>query len=267
MSSTSTCQGFSTFWSLPGRRMEESVALADTSLMDVGWMEWPANACITYKEMGYMKIVAVTANPDPLSMTNAAGNALLDGAAEGGAQTELIDLCAEGFNPVYGMEDREHYLGRGPMPDDVLAMQSRIRDADALALVFPIYWYTMPAIMKGFFDRVLCRGFSYDADGTPGALAGKTIRIVMLSGGGEDWYRSSGIGQALDNQIRQQTFIKYCRAGDVSFTYIDNLRSGDDEPEARQAADRHLVSLALMGRELALGDRTSAESGDAGARS
>ena len=89
----------------------------------------------------------------------------------------------------------------------------------------------------------------------------------MLSGGGEDWYRSSGIGQALDNQIRQQTFIKYCQAGDVSFTYIDNLRSGDDEPEARQGADRHLVSLALMGRELALGDRTSAEPGDAVARS
>lgn len=207
-----------------------------------------------------MKIVAVTANPEPNSLTNAAGNALLDGSAEGGARTELIDLCAEGFNPVFGMEDREHYLGKGPMPEDVMAMQSRIRDADVLALVFPIYWYTMPAIMKGFLDRVICRGFAYNTDGTPGVFAGKTIRLIMLSGGGEDWYRSSGIGQALDNQLREQTFIKYCQAADVSFTYLDNLSSGDDDPEARRAADRHLVSLALMGRELAMDGKSASRS-------
>lgn len=199
-----------------------------------------------------MKIVAVTANPEPDSLTNAAGNALLDGAAEGGAQTELIDLAVEGFNPVFGIEDRNHYLGRGPIPDDVVALQSRIRDADVLALVFPIYWYSMPALMKGFLDRVICKGFAYNTDGTPGVFAGKTIRLIMLSGGSEDWYRSSGIDQALDNQLCQQTFIKYCQAEDVSLTYIDNVNSGDDQPEDRQAADRHLVSLALMGRELAV---------------
>lgn len=198
-----------------------------------------------------MKVVAVTSNPEPASLTNAAGNAILDGAAESGAMTELIDLAAEGFNPVYSREDRLHYLGRGPVPDDVTAMQARIRDADVLALVFPVYWYTMPALMKGFLDRVICRGFAYDTSGVPGVLAGKVVRVVMLTGAGEDWYQSSGIGRALEDQICKQTFLKYCGVKEAGIVYVDNITSGDDSPEARAAADRHLVRLALMGRELA----------------
>ncbi|WP_029678480.1 NAD(P)H-dependent oxidoreductase [Bifidobacterium sp. 7101] len=205
-----------------------------------------------------MKIVAVTANPEPKSLTDAAGNALLDGAAEGGARTELIDLCAEGFNPVFGMEDRTHYLGQGPMPEDVQAMQERIKDADVLALVFPVYWYSMPAIMKGFIDRVICRGFAYNADGTPGALAGRRVELVMLTGGDKEWYQSSGIGEALDNQLRRQTFLKYCQVAQVETIYVDNLDSGNDEQQAREAADRHLVALALKGRQLAAGTEPEA---------
>ena len=89
------------------------------------------------------------------------------------------------------------------MPDarGRLAYPAPARSGGCNRLVFPIYWYTMPAMVKGLFDRVICRGFAYHPDGTPGALADKTVRVIMLTGGSRQWYESDGIGESLDNQI------------------------------------------------------------------
>ena len=193
----------------------------------------------------------ITSNPEHNSMTNAVGAAFAEGAAAEGAHTEVLDLYEAGFNPIYTSADRAHYLGQGPLPVDVAAMQSKLAGADVIALVFPIYWYTMPAMVKGLFDRVICRGFAYTPDGTPGALAGKTVRVIMLTGGSEDWYRTGGIGEALDNQICRQTFVKYCGVDDVEIVYVDNLKMGDDDPSRREAANRQLERIRVLGASLA----------------
>ena len=118
-------------------------------------------------------ILVITSNPEKDSMTDAVGAAFAAGAVERGASADVLDLYDEGFNPVYSAADRAHYLGHAPMPEDVVPIQRRLAQADVIALVFPIYWYTMPAMVKGLFDRVICRGFAYHPDGTPGALADK----------------------------------------------------------------------------------------------
>ena len=153
-------------------------------------------------------ILVITSNPEKDSMTDAVGAAFAAGAVERGASADVLDLYDEGFNPVYSAADRAHYLGHAPMPEDVVPIQRRLAQADVIALVFPIYWYTMPAMVKGLFDRVICRGFAYHPDGTPGALADKTVRVIMLTGGSRQWYESDGIGESLDNQICRQTFAK-----------------------------------------------------------
>ena len=91
-------------------------------------------------------------------------------------------------------------------------------------------------MVKGLFDRVICRGFAYHPDGTPGALADKTVRVIMLTGGSRQWYESDGIGESLDNQICRQTFAKYCGVKDVELVYVDNLSMGDDSSDKRKAA-------------------------------
>lgn len=195
--------------------------------------------------------LAITSNPEPHSLTEATAAAFLRGAGQTGADTQLLDLYGIGFDPVYRSCDRDHYLGRGPMPDDVRAIQSRLEGADVLALVFPVYWYTMPAMMKGLFDRVICRGFAYGEEGAPGALAGKTVRVIMLTGSSRGWYESDGVGQALQNQICHQTFTKYCGVTDVEIVYVDNLSMGDDAPRRRAAADSQLRTIEGMGARLA----------------
>lgn len=198
-----------------------------------------------------MNALVITSNPEVDSLTNAVAEAFMAGAAAGGAEAELLDLYAAGFNPVYTREDRAHYLGQAPVPRDVSALQSRLASADVITLVFPIYWYTMPAMVKGFFDRVICRGFAYRKDGLPGALAGKKVRIFALTGGAEDWYKASGMDKALQLQICDRTFRHYCGIEDVAMYYVDGLAMGDDSAEARDAASVKLMSVARMGEAMA----------------
>ena len=94
-------------------------------------------------------ILVITSNPEKDSMTDAVGAAFAAGAVERGASADVLDLYDEGFNPVYSAADRAHYLGHAPMPEDVVPIQRRLAQADVIALVFPIYWYTMPAMVKG----------------------------------------------------------------------------------------------------------------------
>ncbi|MBT1181237.1 NAD(P)H-dependent oxidoreductase [Bifidobacterium sp. CP2] len=195
--------------------------------------------------------LVITSNPEHDSLTNAVGKAFAGGFREQGGAADVLDLYEAGFDPVYTSTDRAHYLGLGPLPKDVASIQDRLAQADVIVLTFPVYWYTMPAMVKGLFDRVICRGFAYHADGTPGALAGKTVRVILLTGGTEAWYESDGIGEALDNQIRRQTFMKYCGVEDVELVYVDGLSMGDDDPAKREAAARHLDRIRELGASLA----------------
>ncbi len=81
---------------------------------------------------------------------------------------EVGDLYRVPFDPALGdlAFDRER---RGdteaPVPADVLAQQDCVRRSDALALVFPLWWSDVPAILKGWFDRVWTKGFAYSPSG------------------------------------------------------------------------------------------------------
>jgi NAD(P)H dehydrogenase (quinone) len=115
------------------------------------------------------------------------------------------DLYAQRFDPVLG----EHDLGelaaepgniaelageayaRGQAPADVRAEQAKLAAAELLVVQFPLWWYGPPAILKGWFDRVLTSGFAYgdvDAEtGLPrrygdGGLAGRRALIVVTAG-------------------------------------------------------------------------------------
>lgn len=192
-----------------------------------------------------------TANPDPTSLTQTIGRAFLEGGASQGAQSEFVDLHAIGFDPTYTLQDRMQYLNRDPMPQDVATLQEKIVQADVIALVFPIYWCTMPAMMKGFTERVLCRHFGYNPDGSTSAIAHKTFRVIMLTGSSEQWYHDSGIHEALYKQIIGYMFHHYCGVDDAQLVYVDELDMGDDSAAAREHATRHIERIRNLGASLA----------------
>lgn len=75
---------------------------------------------------------------------------------------------------------------------DLAAEQQALSAADTVVLQYPTYWYSPPSILKCWLDNVLVRGWAYGT-GTPGALAGKGLRIVTSTGGTSDGYRDGGL--------------------------------------------------------------------------
>ena len=111
---------------------------------------------------------------------------------------EERDLYAMGFNPVLGQEE----LGAEP-PEDVRREQDHIRNADVLVFIFPIWWAGMPAMLKGYFDRVFTYGFAYTMEGDTfhGGLQGKKAILIDTLGASRDEYLSAGMFQSLHKAI------------------------------------------------------------------
>jgi NAD(P)H dehydrogenase (quinone) len=121
-----------------------------------------------------MNVLLVYAHPEPTSFTAALRDAARDTLTAAGHHVEVSDLYAENFNPVAGRHDfatvhdakRFHYqneqmhahTNRGFAPD-LAREHQRILKADMIVWLFPIWWGGVPAIMKGWFDRVMAFGF------------------------------------------------------------------------------------------------------------
>ncbi|HVZ53276.1 MAG TPA: NAD(P)H-dependent oxidoreductase [Pseudolabrys sp.] len=135
------------------------------------------------------KIAIVVGHPARDSYCEALGRAYQRGAESGGHQATVLVLGAMNFEPVL----REGYRREQPLEPDLVAARDALRGSDHWVLVFPLWLGDMPAIMKGFFERILqpdllaIRAAAANTSGA-GALAafkifkGKSARVVMTMG-------------------------------------------------------------------------------------
>src|SRR5688500_11151025 len=101
-----------------------------------------------------MHALVVVAHTDPQSLTQSIARRVAESIVATGHTAEIADLAAEGFDPSFGPADHAHFGRTAPAPAEVLAEQARLDRADALVLVYPIYWWSFPALLKGWIDRV-----------------------------------------------------------------------------------------------------------------
>lgn len=119
--------------------------------------------------------VVINGHPDEDSLTQAMVNAYVNATKQQGHTVHLINLRSLNFNPI-----GHHYAVKTPLEPDLENAQVRIRQAQHLAVFYPIWWGGMPALLKGFFDRAFTPGFafSYSDKGIPQKLlASKTVEI------------------------------------------------------------------------------------------
>lgn len=135
------------------------------------------------------RALIIYAHPNPDSFNASLKNEVEEALKEKGIHYLLRDLNSMGFNPVLSMEDLSQ-ISQGKTPPDIVKEQEFIREADTLILVFPMWWYSFPAILKGYIDRVFSYGFAYkEENGTPvGLLRGKRAIILCTLGGSEQDY-------------------------------------------------------------------------------
>ena len=99
------------------------------------------------------------------------------------AKFEILDLYESGFDPL--LSRAEHYTaGNREVAQKTREIQEKIAASSSLIFIYPVWWGTMPAILKGFFDRVLAPGFAYKYEGVipKKLLAGKKALVFTTCG-------------------------------------------------------------------------------------
>ncbi|MBC3364204.1 NAD(P)H-dependent oxidoreductase [Pseudomonas sp. SWRI154] len=193
-----------------------------------------------------MHALIVVAHHDPRSLTHAlaqaVGNAIIQ--ANPTDTFEIADLAAEGFDPRFSFADHAVHHREASPPADVLAEQARIERADALVLVYPIYWWSMPALLKGWIDRVFSNGWAFDfrlGESFSQQLRHLRVHLVAVGGADADSFQRHGYDQAMVTQIEHGIF-DYCGARVVSSERL--LESETVDPKT------HLDTAQAIGQRL-----------------
>jgi len=155
------------------------------------------------------KALIVYAHPNPASYNHAVKEKVQSILELNGYQVSVRDLYQLKFDPILTGEDFKGIKTGNPKAD-VKAEQAFINAADLLVFVFPIWWFNMPSVLKGYIDRVLSYGFAYTFDAaakqTKGLLTGKKVIILNTTGGPQEAYENNGLKDALSKTIDAGNF-------------------------------------------------------------
>ncbi|QDW20406.1 NAD(P)H-dependent oxidoreductase [Flavobacterium sp. KBS0721] len=145
-----------------------------------------------------MKNLIVYAHPNSGSLNHFFKQTVLEILQEFGEEIAVRDLNEINFNPVLSLDDMNGQR-MGTVADDVKTEQDFITWADRIIFIYPIWWTGMPAIMKGYIDRVFSYGFAYryDQGVQKGLLTGKKTIIINSHGKSNAEYEAMGMDKAL----------------------------------------------------------------------
>ncbi|WP_413204435.1 NAD(P)H-dependent oxidoreductase [Rhodospirillum sp. A1_3_36] len=173
-----------------------------------------------------MNVLFVFAHPDPHSLNGALRDSAVEDLKAQGHSVRITDLYAEGWKAVVDRADfpqlapgtrlrvpqasRDAFQEKALTPD-VQAEQEKLLWADTVILQFPLWWFAMPAILKGWVDRVYAYGFGYgvgehsdrrwgDRYGE-GTMAGKRAMLIVTAGGWESHYCRRGVNGFMEDLL------------------------------------------------------------------
>jgi len=166
-----------------------------------------------------MKVLIVHAHPEPKSFTAALRDQAVETLQAQGHEVQVSDLYAMNWNPVasaddfssrenpeylvYALEQRLGVKSQSLAPD-IQQELDKLLWADLLILNFPIFWFSAPAMLKGWIDRVLVSGICYGGKRfyDQGGLSGKKALVTVTLGGREHMFGDGAIHGPLEDMLR-----------------------------------------------------------------
>lgn len=172
------------------------------------------------------KILIINGHPNPSSFNFGIAESYLKGAVASGAEVETITIAALTFNPNLQFG----YQQRTELEPDLLESWEKIKRADHLVWIHPVWWGGLPAITKGFIDRLFLPGmaFQYRENSVwwDKLLKGKTAHIITtLDQPG--WYYRFFYGRPSVNQLKKST-LEFCGVKPVKVSYIGIIKTATD---------------------------------------
>jgi NAD(P)H dehydrogenase (quinone) len=165
-----------------------------------------------------MNVLIVYAHEEPRSFNAAMKDAAVETLEAAGHSVVVSDLYAMKFKAVADADDflerRDRFFLKrqaeekaaaelGTLAHDILVEQQKLKDCDLLILQFPLWWFSMPGILKGWVDRVMTMGFAYGGGKwyDQGGLKGRRAMLAVTTGGPEQGYSPRGINGSIDEVL------------------------------------------------------------------
>ena len=153
-----------------------------------------------------MNVLVVFDHPRRDSFCGAVLDSFVEGLRSADHHVEIADLRAEGFDPRLPLEDEPRWNDDAQAYGGaVLAEQARISRNDAMAFVFPVWWWSLPATTKGWIDRVWNNGWAYGAR----ALPHRQALLLGTAAASAEAYAKRGYEQAMRTQLLAG-IMEYC---------------------------------------------------------
>ena len=195
-----------------------------------------------------MRVVVVLAHPDPNSFNHAIASTACTALTSAGHDVTMLDLYAEEFRSAMSLDERLAYHSDRPILDPMVEHHAGIvKQAQALVFIYPTWWSTVPAILKGWLERVMVPGVGFVFDEQHRVRRGLTHvdRIVGISTYGARWLYVKAIH---DNGRR--ILLRALRLNTAVLTrrswlglYKINRRTAAQREQFLQRVDRRMRSL------------------------
>lgn len=200
-----------------------------------------------YKEKGEsnMKHLVIYSHPNPKSFNNAILEKVTKTLEDQGQEVRVRDLYQLNFNPVLSANDFEA-IQAGTSLADVKIEQDYISWADVVIVIYPVWWAEMPAILKGYIDRVFSSGFAYGVEGTTpiGYLKGKKVVMLSTTGSPEEHYHEIGMFAAMRKIANEGTF-EFCGMEVLKHNFYTAVTMADESKRQMYLDDVEMIMKEL----------------------
>ncbi|MBC7935589.1 MAG: NAD(P)H-dependent oxidoreductase [Rhizobacter sp.] len=190
------------------------------------------------------KILIINGHPDKESFCFALAESYKKGADATGASCSLINLADLDFNPILS----SGYKKISVLEPDLLEAQKAISEANHLVFIYPNWWSTCPALLKGFFDRTFLPGFAFkyrqDSPFWDKLLKGKSARL-MVTMDTPKWYYWLVNKNAGHNAIKIGV-LEFCGIKPVKISVFAPIKSSDDSKRKKWLGEAESLGQAMQ---------------------
>ena len=177
-----------------------------------------------------MKILLINGHPSKDSFCYALSQAYMQGAKGAGAEVREINVGALKFSPNLA----HGYRKITELEEDLLSAQDSIKWAEHLVFVYPTWWGTMPAMLKGFIDRTFLPGFAFKyRDNSPlwdRLLTGRSARMIVTMDA-PVWFFRLVYGKPGHNAMKKM-ILEFCGIKPVKITSFGSVKQSSDKLRA-----------------------------------
>lgn len=163
-----------------------------------------------------MKVLTIVTHPRQDSLTFTVANRMMAGLQDAGHEVDVLDLYRSDFDPVLKEVDEPDWgADQQQFSERVHQEMDRLKQYDGLAFVFPLWWWSMPALLKGYIDRVWNYSFAYG----PGKLPHQHVLWLSLAGAPVERFTKRKYDQMITHYFNV-ALADYCGIGTSRFELL-----------------------------------------------